>query len=36
MFLKIKFLKWLNTQLNIKAWMASSHLKMTLLKIVSY
>lgn len=36
MFLKIKFLKWLNVVLNIKGWMAFSHLKMTLLKTTSY
>lgn len=35
-FLKIKFLKWLNVVLNIKGWMAFSHLKMTLLKTTSY
>lgn len=36
MFLKTKFLKWLNVVLNIKGWMAFSHLKMTLLKATNY
>lgn len=35
-FLKIKFLKWLNIRLNLSSWMAFSHLEMTVLKTISY